>query len=58
METSTDFSCWFFMVIFTDQIFLSLTPSTNTDKNISSVYTEGIAVEIKGIKTTKQCDDT
>jgi hypothetical protein len=58
MKTSTDFSCWFFTMIFTDQIFLSLTPSVNIDKNISSVYTEGIAVRIKGIKKTKQCDDT
>jgi hypothetical protein len=29
----------------------------NIDENISSVYTEGIAVTIKGIKKTKQWDD-
>jgi hypothetical protein len=54
METSTDFSRWYFAVIFTDQIFPSLTPLVNIDENISSVYTEGIAVTIKGIKKTKQ----
>jgi hypothetical protein len=54
METSTDFSCWYFAVIFTDQIFPSLTPSVNIDENITLVYTEGIAVTIKGIKKTKQ----
>jgi len=57
METSTDFSRWYFAVIFTDQIFPSLTPLVNIDENISSVYTEGIAVTIKGIKKTKQWDD-
>jgi hypothetical protein len=49
---------WYFAVIFTDQIFLpSLTSSVNTNENISSVYIEGIAIEIKGIKKSKQCND-
>jgi hypothetical protein len=38
------------MVIFTHRIFPLLTPSINTNKNISLVYIEGIAVEIEGRK--------
>jgi hypothetical protein len=53
METSTDFSRWYFAVIFTDQIFPSLTLSVNTERNMSLVYTEGIAVGIEGIKKYK-----
>ena len=49
---------WYFAVIFTDQIFLpSPTSSVNTNENMSSVYIEGIAIGIKGIKKSKQCND-
>jgi hypothetical protein len=37
-------------MIYTDQIFPSLTPSLNTNGKILSIYTEGIAVRIERIK--------
>jgi hypothetical protein len=36
------------------QTFSSLYPSVNTDENILSIYTEGIAVENEGIKKAKK----
>jgi hypothetical protein len=45
-----NFFCRYFTVIFTNYIFPSLTPSVNTNRNMSSVYTKGIIVGIEGIK--------
>lgn len=39
------------------QIFLSLYQSINTNKKISLVYTEGIAVREERIKKTRKYDD-
>lgn len=39
------------------QIFPSLYQSVNTNKNISLVYTEGIAVREERIKKTRKYDD-
>jgi len=36
------------------QTFLSVYPLVNTDRNILSVYTEGIEVEKEGIKKTRK----
>ena len=49
-EISMDFFYWYFTMIFADWIFLSLISLINTNRNISSIYTERIAVGIKGIK--------
>jgi hypothetical protein len=34
----------------TDGFFPSLTPLVNTDRNMSSVYIEGISIKIEGMK--------
>ena len=49
-EISMDFFYWYFTMIFADWIFLSLTSLINTNRNISSIYTEKIVVGIEGIK--------
>ena len=50
METLTNFFRWYFIVIFTNQICSSLTPSVNIDRNMSSVYTKEIPIKIEGTK--------
>ena len=49
-EISRDFFYWYFTMIIADWIFLSLTSLINTNRNISSIYTERIAVGIEEIK--------
>jgi len=53
MKTPVDFFRWYFVMIYTDQIFPSLTPSLNTNGKILSIYIEGIAVRIERIKKSQ-----